>query len=165
MLPFQPSLRTERTRAHKLRQCHREVHIFNVKFTRPPLLTTSAILPWTDLLHAHWNADAALIRSRNSKISNGEKDINGLSLLTGSITRKRGQWIRDFSQSPEKTPGKHPETTSGCWICIFPSMPANSYYWTNFTGSHCELLSRSFLLIRSQHWGTPKSHLVFSNTI
>ena len=56
-------------------------------------------------------------------------------------------------------------STSGCWICTFTSMPANSYSWTNFTGSHCELLSRSFLLIRSQHWGIPKSHLVFSNTI
>ena len=153
MLPFQLSLPTERTRAHRRWQCHWDVHPRCEPHEASSLSTSTSIAPEGIFFTAHndWGADAALIRSPNSKIGffDGEKGVKV------SITEKRSQWDTTLSKS----------STSGCWICTFAAWPASSYSWTNFTASHCELLYRSRLLIRSQHWETSKFHLVFSNTI
>ena len=97
MLPFQLSLPTERNGAHKIRQCHWKVHLQCEIHEASSLTTSTIIAPERIFFTAHWSADAALIRSRKSKIFNCEKDVNGLSLLTGSITRKRSQCMRDFT--------------------------------------------------------------------
>ena len=80
MLLFQLSLPKERARAHRRRQCHLDVHLRYEPHEASSLSTSMSIAPERIFFTAHWGADAALIRSPNSKIGtfNGEKDVNGL---------------------------------------------------------------------------------------
>ena len=56
--------------------------------------TSTSIAQERIFFAAHWGADEALIRSRNSKLFNGEKDANNLSLVTG---QKKTRPVRDYT--------------------------------------------------------------------
>ena len=80
MLPFQLRLPTERTRAHRRRQRHLDVHLRCEPHEASSLSTSTSMAPERIFFTAHWGADEALMRSPNSKIGlfDGEKDVNGL---------------------------------------------------------------------------------------